>query len=169
VPVALNCGCDPFATEGVAGVTPIETSVAAVTVSNELAETAPSVAEIVVVPAARVVARPFEPAVLLIVAAATVLDAQVTCVVRSCVVASVYVPIAVNGLVNPFGTDGAEGVMPIDTSVASVTVAVVVPITAPDVAVIVDVPGSTPVSKPFVPSEATALVPEAHVTCADRS
>ena len=89
VPMATNCGCTPFATEGVVGVTPIETSDAGVTVKSVLPEIAPTVAEIVVVPTASVATRPFDAAALLIVAVAGVSDAHVTWVVRSCVVVSV--------------------------------------------------------------------------------
>jgi hypothetical protein len=65
----------------------MDTSVAGVTVSVVEPETFPSAAEIVVEPAVKEVATPLEPAALLIAAAAE-LDAQVTAVVRSCVVLS---------------------------------------------------------------------------------
>ena len=60
---------------GLAGVTAIDTRVAAVTVSEVDPETLPSVAEIVVEPPFAEVARPFEPPALLIVATAAVRDA----------------------------------------------------------------------------------------------
>ncbi len=81
VPVAMNCCVSPAATLGLAGVTAMELSVAASTVSVVLPVTLPAVAEMVVVPAATVVARPFAA----IVAAATFVDAQVTCAVTFCV------------------------------------------------------------------------------------
>ena len=72
----------PSAMLGAAGVTPIETKVAEVTVSATAGElTPPSVAVICDVPVAALVARPFEPTVLLIVAAVP-LALQVTDVVR---------------------------------------------------------------------------------------
>jgi hypothetical protein len=71
-----------FAIDGIAGVTEIDTSVAAVTVSVVLPLIAPVAAEMTVIPAATLVARPFEPAALEIVAVAGVADAQVTVLVR---------------------------------------------------------------------------------------
>ena len=68
----------PFAIDGVAGVTAIDASVAAVTVSVVLPLTAPLVAEMTVVPAATPVARPADPAALEIVAVAVVADAART-------------------------------------------------------------------------------------------
>jgi hypothetical protein len=81
VPVAVNCWPTPAATLGLTGVTAIDVSAAGSTVSVVLPLTLPSVAEIVVVPAASVDARP--PAAM--VAAVVFVDAQTTCVVRSCV------------------------------------------------------------------------------------
>ena len=74
----------PAATDGFAGVTAIETSVAAVTVRVVEPGTLPNVALIVVVPAFTVVAKP----VVLIVAAAVLEEAQVTLAVRFCVLLS---------------------------------------------------------------------------------
>ena len=79
-----------------AGDTSIDTSVAAVTVNGVLPVTPPLVAAIVVIPTPAIVARPFEPASLLTVAAAVLVDAQVTWAVRSCVELSVKTPVAVN-------------------------------------------------------------------------
>ena len=56
-----------------------------VTVSVAVPETLPNVAVIVVEPAATEVANPLEPAALLMVATAVVIDFQVTDVVRFCV------------------------------------------------------------------------------------
>ena len=68
---------------GVAGVTWIDTNVAAVTVRVVLPVIVPLVAEMVVVPTLAAVASPLVPAVLLIVATAGLEEAQVTCCVRS--------------------------------------------------------------------------------------
>lgn len=111
--MAVNCLVVPFAIDGVAGVTEMETSVADVTVNvvEPLTPLVGSVAVIVVVPIAMDVAKPLEPAALLtttfgepvaleialLIVAAPVLDElHVTAVVRSCVVPSVNVPVAVN-------------------------------------------------------------------------
>ena len=82
MPVATNCCVVLFAIDGVAGVTEIDTSVAAVTVSVVLPLIPPVAAEMTVVPAATLVARPCEPAALEIVAVAGVADVQVTVAVR---------------------------------------------------------------------------------------
>ena len=79
----MNCCVNPAATLGFAGVTAIDDSVGS-TVSTVLPVTPLSVAEMVVVPATRVVARP--PAA--IVAFAASVDAQVTSAVTSWVEAS---------------------------------------------------------------------------------
>ena len=82
--MAVNCWVLPAATDGFAGVTAIETSVAAVTVRVVEPTTLPEVAEIVVEPIFSVVARP----VAFIVAAAVLEEAQVTLAVRFCVLLS---------------------------------------------------------------------------------
>src|SRR5437667_6247745 len=121
---------------GFVGVTAIEVRVAAVTVSVVLPETPPKVAVIVVVPAATDVARPCDPPALLIVATAVLDELQVTWVVRSCVVLSLKVPVAVNCWVNPSGRPGLVGVTAIETRVALVTVSVAQPETVLNLAVL---------------------------------
>ena len=64
--------------------------------------------------------------------------------------------------------DGFAGVTAIDCSVAAVTVNVVEPLTAPEVALIVLIPAPTPVANPALVTVALAGVPEAHVTKAVR-
>ncbi len=73
---------------GEAGVTPIAFSVADVTVSVVLPKMFPNVALMTAEPAARDVASPVEPAVLLIAATAVSDELQVTDAVRSRVVLS---------------------------------------------------------------------------------
>jgi hypothetical protein len=159
VPVAVNCCVSPLATLGLPGVTAIETSAAAVTVNVVLPVMLPEVAEIVVVPAATPVARPVEA----IVAAATLLDAQVAVEVRFCVEPSVYVPVAVNGCVSPLATLGLAGVTAMETSAAAVTVSVVLPLKLPEVAEIVVVPAATPVARPPAAMVAAAVLDDAQV------
>ena len=74
VPVAVNCFVAPFAIDGFAGVTAIDCSAAAVTVSTVEPVTPPSVALMVLVPIATAVAKP----AALIVATVGVADAYVT-------------------------------------------------------------------------------------------
>jgi hypothetical protein len=81
VPVAVNCWVRPAETIGFAGVTAMEASTGAKTVSVVLPMMLPEVAEMVVVPTATVVARPLAA----MVAAAVFVDAQVTEAVRFCV------------------------------------------------------------------------------------
>jgi hypothetical protein len=69
-------------------VTERDTSVAGFTVIFAVADTIPDAAVIVVDPAAADVARPLEPAALLIVAALVLDELQVTALVRFCVVLS---------------------------------------------------------------------------------
>ena len=71
---------------GLVGVTNMDTSVAWVTVNVVDPDMLPDVAVIVVEPAATDVAKPLEPAALLILAKPVVDEFQVTAVVRSCVV-----------------------------------------------------------------------------------
>ena len=85
----MNWLVSPFATLGFVGVTAIDTSVAGVTVSAVEPDTAPDVAVIVALPVATVLARPLEPAALLIVAMVWSAEPQVAVVVRSCVELSV--------------------------------------------------------------------------------
>ena len=73
----------PRAILGLIDVTVIETNVAGDTVKVTGAEVMPPIAAVMlVVPAATEVARPLEPAALLIVATEVVADAQVTEVVK---------------------------------------------------------------------------------------
>src|SRR2546426_4879188 len=111
----------------------------------------PSVAVIVAVPAPSAVARPFDPLALLIVATPGLDELQVTWVVRSCIVLSLKVPVAVNCRVSPSGRLGLAGVTAIVDRVAAVTVSVVFPETSPKVAVIVVEPTATELASPSDP------------------
>ena len=81
----MNCCVSPFAIDGFAGVTAIETSVAGVTVSTVDPVIEPDVALMVLVPTARAVVNP--PVAM--VAVPAVPDAQVTVLVRFDVLLSV--------------------------------------------------------------------------------
>jgi hypothetical protein len=158
---------------GLAGVTVMDTSVAEVTVNVVDPEMLPDVAVIDVEPAAAEVAMPLEPPALLMVATAADDEFQVTAVVRSCVVLSEYVPVAVNCRVVPLTMLGLVGLTAMDTSVAEVTVSVVDLDILPDVAVIVVEPAATDVAKPLEPPAllmaATPAVDEFQVTAVVRS
>ncbi len=85
------------------------------TVSNVLPLTLFKVAEIVVVPAAMVVARPPE----LMVAALVLDEFQITWLVRFCVPPSEYVPVAVNCWETPVVFVEFAGVTAMETNVAA--------------------------------------------------
>jgi hypothetical protein len=142
----------------------METRAGGSTVSVVFPDTVPEVAEMVVVPATTVVARPLAA----IVAAAVFVDAQVTEAVRFCVELSVYVPVAVNGCVFPAATLGFAGVTAMETSAADCTVSVVLPVTEPEVAEMVVVPTATPVARPPAAMVAAAVFVDAQVTEAVR-
>src|SRR6266851_4058746 len=126
VPVAVNCCVAPLVIDGFAGVTAMEVSVAAVTVSSVEPVMLPLVAEIVEVPTPAAVASP----VLLIVATVAVPEAH-TALPSTCVELSLNVPVAVNCCVAPLGIDGFAGVTAMEVSVAGVTVSSVEPAMLP--------------------------------------
>jgi hypothetical protein len=163
VPVAVNCSVSPFAIDGLAGVTAIDTNVAAVTVNVSGGLVTPLNAAVICdVPVAAPLARP--PAV--IVATLVVADTHVAWLVRSCVLVSVYVPVAVNCFVVPFAIVGLAGVTAIDTSVAAVTVSVSGGLVTPlNAAVICEVPVATPLARPPAVIVATLVVADTHVAC----
>jgi len=152
VPMAVN-GWDPPGTiTGFRGVTAIDASVVFVTVSDFVPETVPTVAEIVAEPAPAEVARPLEPAALLIEATETGEELHVAAEVISCVLLSEKVPLAVNWLVSPFAMFALVVVTAIDASVAAVTVTVFVPERVPAVALTVAEPAATDVASPLEPA-----------------
>jgi hypothetical protein len=160
VPVAVNCCVAPLAIDGFAGVTAIDCNVAAVTVSKVEPLMDDDVAVIVEFPTPAALARP----AALIVAVEVVPDDHVTVLVRFCVVPSLNVPVAVNCCVAPLAIDGFAGVTAIDCNVAAVTVRVVEPLIAPDVAVIVEVPTPAPLASPEALIVAVVVAPDDHVT-----
>ncbi len=91
VPVAVNCSLEPKTPLGLEGEMAME--VRAITVNEVEPVTALKVAEIVVVPGPAAVAS---PVLALIVATPVLLELQVALVVRSCVLLSEKIPVAVN-------------------------------------------------------------------------
>src|SRR6266478_1851567 len=160
VPVAVNCWVVPLGIEGLAGVTAMDTSVATVTVSVVEPVTLPEVAWMVALPVPAAVAS---PAVLLL-ATVALSEVQVTELVRFCVLVSLNVPVAVNCWVVPLGIEGLAGVTAMDTSVATVTVSVVEPVTLPEVAWMVALPVPAAVASPAVLLLATVALSEVQVT-----
>lgn len=107
----------PAAMPGLGGVTAIDTSVAEVTVNLVKPEILPKVAVMVVGPADNDEAFPLEPEELLIVATDVEDEVHVTDEVRSCVLLSEKVPVAVSCSAVPRAMDGLVGVTAMETSV----------------------------------------------------
>src|ERR1039458_1201615 len=144
VPVAVNGCVVPAAIEAFPGVTAIDTSTAAVTVSVVEPVMLPSVALMLEAPFATLVASP----AALIVATLGPDELHAAVLVRVCVLPSLYVRVAVNGCVVPAPIEAFPGVTAIDTSTAAVTVSVVEPVMLPSVALMLEVPAVTPVDRP---------------------
>ena len=100
---------------------------------------------IVVAPAVKPVARPWE----VIVACAGEDEVQTTTAETSCVLESLNVPVAVNCFVVSGAIVEFAGVTAMETKLAPVTVSEAVPLTEPEVAVIVAVPVLTPMANPL--------------------
>jgi hypothetical protein len=96
VPVAANCWAVPLATLVLAGVTVMKTRIAGVTVNVDEPYTPPDVAVMVAEPTDTELAKPLEPAALLMDATDPDEELQVDLAVRSCVVLSEYNPVAIN-------------------------------------------------------------------------
>lgn len=82
----------------------------------------------------------------------------------SCVLLSLKVPVAVNCFVVPTAMLEFVGVTPIETRVAALTLREELPVTPPELAVILVLPVPTAVAKPEELTEATLAADEDHVT-----
>ena len=100
-------------------------------------------------PTLRPVTSPWLPEALLTCAIAPLPDVQVTCVVRSWVVSSLKLPVAVSCTVVPLAIEGSGNTV-IETKVAEVTVIVPEPCRPWKEAVMVAVPTAAPVTSPLV-------------------
>ena len=173
MPVAVNWVVVPLAAVEPAGVTWIVERIAAVTVRPVEPDTPPNVAVMVVDPTPAPVARPWEPTALEIVATDAAEEVQVTWVVRSWMVLSLYTPVAVYCFVVPLAMDEPTGVTWMFERVAAVTARTVKPETLPEVAVMVVEPTPAPVARPCEPAVlemvATEVADEDQVTWAVRS
>jgi hypothetical protein len=148
---------------GLTGVTNMEDRVAEVTVRVVLPEIVPEVTLMVAVPGAMAVARP----VLSTVATVVFEEVQVTCVVISWLVPSVYGPEAANCWVTPTGTLGLTGVTDMEDTedrVAEVTVRAVAPEIVPEVAVMTATPAAMALPRPLLSTVATGVLLEVQVT-----
>jgi hypothetical protein len=148
-PVAVNCCKVPKGRDAVRGVTAIEVTLALVTVRTALKETPLKLAVSVVVPAATPFASPEAPFTLI---PATPEFDEVHCAdaVTFCVLPSVKVPTAENCVVVPTAIDTVEGAIASEVTTGFVTVSVVLPEMAPEVAEMDDVPKAAPIASPGV-------------------
>lgn len=131
---------------GLPGKIAIDDRFAALMFSEVLPVTEPDAAVMVTVPRLPAAATP--PTV--IEANRMSDDDQVTVVLMSCVVPSENVPVAVNCWRTPKGIEALAGVTAIEFSTAVVTMRFALPEIVPFVAVIVTLPGATPLTSPCV-------------------
>jgi hypothetical protein len=96
-------------------------------------------------------------------------ELHVTTVVRSCVLPSVYVPVALNCCVVPRAIVGLCGVIAIDASTAGFTISGTAALTPPELIPIVVVPVPSVVASPAVPAESlmVATVATVELQCPD--
>ena len=160
VPTAVNFSDVPFSIRGLLGLMLMDIRWAVETVKFVEPLTAPSVAEMVVVPVARL---PTEPR-LFMVAVTGLEEPQRTDSVRSSVLLSLKVPVAVNCFVVPTAMLEFAGVTAIDTNVALFTFSEAVPVTEPEIALIVADPVPTDVARPEALTVAVPGTDDVHVT-----
>jgi len=147
VPIAENPSLVLCAIAGLAGTMAIDLRSAALTVAVAAPLSAPEVAVMLTVPRSLPVTSP------LTVIEATLMDdeLQTTVPVISCVLLSENVPVAVNCCKVPSGMSALTGVTLMEVRVALVTVRIALWETAPEVAVMVEVPGVNPIARPCAP------------------
>ena len=167
--MAVNCCLVPNAIVAEGGLTVIDTNAVELTVSVAEALIEPMSTPMVVIPWLSAVATPAVPGELLIVATFAAVELQCPRVVRSCVVPSVYVPVALNCCVVPKGVVAFGGLMMIDVKVAAATVKTVDPVTNAEVALMVADPVPMLVASPTLLMLAVETVSEAHVAVELRS
>src|SRR6266568_1433939 len=145
---------------GAAGVTSMDTRVADVTVRVELPDTFPDAAVISAAPTARPLACPLLPAALLTAATAGSDEIQVTEPVRSWVLPSEKIPVALNCWLSPLGRLGSVGITSMAVRVADVTVSGALPVLPPKDAVMTAEPAATAEVNPL---DSGALLTDATV------
>ena len=107
----------PFAIEAVAGVTDIEISTGVVTVSVAEAVIKPEVALMFATPKP----IPVDDPPVAMVATAVAAELQFTVLVKSCVLPSLYIPVAMNCWLMPFAIDAVAGVIERETKIGALT------------------------------------------------
>jgi hypothetical protein len=154
-PVAVSPDVKPKAKLNDDGVTVIEVRIAGLTVTLADPDTPFSVAEIVVLPAAKPVNCPAVPKVLLTVARTGFATLHWTDVVTFCVLPSVKAAVALKLCDCPIARVTDAGVIEIDTTCAGVTLMLKVADTAPLVPVIVASPAASALTRPLALTFAT--------------
>lgn len=142
------------------GVRAIDTREACPTFTLAVAEIEPEIAVMESVPTPFAVTNP----VPLTEATEFAEEAQTTVAVKTCVVPSLYVPVAVSCWPEPFAKETLAGVTDNEFKTAAVTVSVTEPVIVPEVAVMIAVPGDTPVPSPTLLTLATEAADELQVT-----
>jgi len=161
VPFAVNNSCDAEAITAEAGETAIDFSVTELTVKGAAPVTPPNAALMFATPGPTAVTTPPAPTV----ATAALSDAQVASGLRTCVLESLKVPVAVNCNLVAGAMSRPAGETDIDVIVAFVTSSEVEPLTPPSIAVMVAVPRFNPLANPLaMPTDATTVLDELHAT-----
>jgi hypothetical protein len=164
VAMAVSCSVVPFASDGCKDVTSIDAITAGLTVRTVVPLTPAELAAMVVVPVVSVWATPRVGLVIPIVATVGFEELQLTLAVRSWILPSANVPVAVNGCVSPSGTEGMAGVTAMETSADRLTVSVVEPAIDPDTAAIVADPVPLPRASPELSIVAIPVLEEIQST-----
>lgn len=160
VPMAVNLSNVCCCILGLAGLMAMLTRSTAATVRPVEPLMEPEVAVMVTLPAATLETSPW----LLMVARVGSEELHSTETVMSWVLLSLNVPVAVNCFVVPMAMLELLGVTAIETRVAAVTVSEAVPLTDPEVAVMVTEPMPVLVARPDALTDATLAFDDDHVT-----
>src|SRR5579862_475626 len=164
VPVAVNCFVAHAGILLFNGAMASETSVALVTVTDDVPDTAPAVAVTVLDPAATACPSPLPSMVITLVA----LEDHCT-EVSTWVLPSSNTPVAVKACCVPDAMEIVAGLTVMESRCAATTVIVEESVNVPTVAVIVAVPAATVVASPFASTLAMVGSEVLHVTPYARS
>ena len=134
------------------------------TVRLALPKIEPDVAEITEEPCAKPLTSPCVGTMLLMLPTVAEDELQITRFVKSWVLPSERVPIAVNDTVVFGAIDVLDGLTPSETKAAAVTVKLADPLTLPDVAITVADPWALVVANPLLATAAIPVAEELQVT-----
>jgi hypothetical protein len=151
VPVAVNCCVVPSGICGIAGVMAIETSAAGVTLKVVKPLVEPAVAVTLALPWLTLVAKPWPSTVAMLLSA----ELHLADVVKSSVLPSLYVPVALSCFVVPKAKEGFEGVIAIESNTGGTTLRLAEAVIEPEAAVMVALPVVAVVASPLLLTPAT--------------